>query len=134
MEKIVAINEYEAKEDYCEVAGFEVATTKQNIRLFINNEASCCESWGYFWCNDNPNDFVGAELRSVSLTDTALNEAQMKLNDLDPNDKWFEGGVMFVNLETDRGVLQFVAYNEHNGYYGHEATVQCTQLAHSEYL
>ena len=41
---------------------------------------------------------------------------------------------MFVNLETNKGTLQFVAYNEHSGYYGHEAKVQCTQLMHSETL
>ena len=134
MEKIVEIKDYKAKEGYGNVAGFEVLTTDQSIKLYIDNESSCCEKWGYFWCNDNPQDFIGAELRSVSLTDTALNEAQMKANDLNPNDKWFEGGVMFVNLETDKGTLQFVAYNEHNGYYGHEAKVQCTQLTHAEKL
>ena len=134
MEKIVEIKDYEEKEGYSNVAGFEVLTTDQSIKLYIDNESSCCEKWGYFWCNDNPQDFIGAELRSVSLTDTALNEAQMKANDLNPNDKWFEGGVMFVNLETDKGTLQFVAYNKHNGYYGHEAKVQCTQLTHAEKL
>lgn len=134
MEKIVEIKDYEAKEGYSNVAGFEVLTTAQSIKLFIDNDSSCCEKWGHFWCNDNPQDFVGTELRSVTLTDTALNEAQMKANDLNPNDKWFEGGVMFVNLETDKGTLQFVAYNEHNGYYGHEAKVQCTQLTHAETL
>jgi hypothetical protein len=99
---------------YSNVAGFEVVTDKQSIKLYIDNDSSCCETWGYFWCNDNPQDFIGAELRSVSLTDTALNEAQMKANYLNPNDKWFEGGVMLVNLETDKGPLQFVAYNEHS--------------------
>jgi hypothetical protein len=134
MEKIVEIKDYEGMDRYCNVAGFEVVTDKQSIKLYIDNDSSCCERWGHFWCNDNPQDFIGAELRSVSLTDTALNEAQMKANDLNPNDKWFEGGVMFVNLETDKGTLQFVAYNEHNGYYGHEAKVQCTQLTHAETL
>ena len=134
MEKIVEIKDYEEKEGYSNVAGFEVLTTDQSIKLYIDNESSCCEKWGYFWCNDNPQDFIGAELCSVSLTDTALNEAQMKANDLNPNDKWFEGSVMFVNLETDKGTLQFVAYNKHNGYYGHEAKVQCTQLTHAEKL
>lgn len=134
METILAIKDYEAKEGYANVAGFEVLTTEQSIKLFIDNDSSCCEKWGHFWCNDNPQDFIGAELRSVSLTDTALNEAQMKANDLNPNDKWFYGGVMFVNLETDKGTLQFVAYNEHNGYYGHDAKVQCTQLTHTETL
>lgn len=132
MEKIIKIRDYEAKEGYENVAGFEVLTTMQSIKLFIGNDSCCCERWGYFWCNDNPQEFVGSELRGVKLTDTALNEVQMQANDLNPNDKWFEGGVMFVNLETDKGTLQFVAYNEHNGYYGHEAKVQCTQLTHTE--
>ena len=134
MEKIIEIKDYEAKEGYINVAGFEVVTDKQSIKLYIDNELSCCETWGYFWCNDNQQDFIGAKLRAVSLTDTALNEAQMKANDLNPNEKWFQGGVMFVNIETDKGTLQFVAYNEHNGYYGHEARVQCTQLTHAEVL
>lgn len=134
MEKIIEIKDYEAKECYINVAGFEVVTDKQSIKLYIDNDRSCCEEWGYFWCNDNPQDFIGAELRAVSLTDTALNEAQMKANDLNPNEKWFQGSAMFVNLETDNGMLQFVAYNEHNGYYGHEAKVQCTQLTHEETL
>jgi hypothetical protein len=30
------------------------------------------------------------------------------------------GSAMFINVETTKGLLQFVAYNEHNGYYGHE--------------
>lgn len=134
MEKIIEINDYEGKDGYHNVAGFEVVTDKQSIKLYIDNDSSCCEKWGHFWCNDNPQDFIGAELRSVSLTDTALNEAQMKANDLNPNKKWFEGNVMFVNLETDRGTPQFVAYNEHNGYYGHKAKVRCTQLTHDETL
>ena len=136
MEKIIAIKDYEAKErdGYSNVAGFEVVTNKQIIKLYIENDARCCERWGYFWCNDDPQDFIGAKLRSVRLTDAALNEAQMKANDLDPGDEWFTGVVMFVDLVTDKGILQFVAYNKHNGYYGHDAKVQCTQLTHSETL
>lgn len=30
------------------------------------------------------------------------------------------GSAMFINVETTKGLLQFVAYNEHNGYYEHE--------------
>jgi len=134
VEKIIEINDFEEKEGHGSVAGFEVVTNKQSIKLFIDNNSQCCERWGHFRCNDNPREFIGAKLRGVSLTDTALNEAQMKANDPNPFDKWFEGGVMFVNLETNKGTLQFVAYNDHNGYYGHEAKVQCTQLTHRECL
>lgn len=134
MEKILKIRGYENSDGYSDVDGVEVLTDRQIIKLFIDNYQSCCERFGYFWCNDNPQDFVGAELRGVTLTDMALNEATLKANDLDWNNKSFEGRVMFVNLETDKGTLQFVAYNEHNGYYGHDAKVQCTQLMHVETL
>ena len=134
METIVEIKDYEATENHTSFVGFEVVTTAQSIKLFIDNDSSCCERWGYFWCNDTTADFIGAELRGVTITDTALNEAQMKANNVAPANKYFEGGVMFVNLETDRGTLQFVAYNEHNGYYGHYAQVQCSQLTRTECL
>ena len=112
--------------------GFKVTTSKQEIQLLIDNHCSCCEQWGYFWCNDDPIDFIGASLLSVSIVDTALNTLIMdEVEEL----AWQDAGeTMFVNLTTDRGVLQFVAYNCHNGYYGHKATVISKQLNHSEYL
>ena len=132
-EKIVSIIDYESsdKSRWSSVAGFEVITNKQRIKLYIDNSSSCCESWGYFWCNDNPQDFVGASLLGVSTTDTALSTKIIESNGADSRD---EGGIMFVNLETNKGVLQFVAYNSHNGYYGHTATVESEQLKHSETL
>lgn len=132
MEKILNIAEFSGRK-----CGFKILTTKQTINLFIDNEGQCCEKWGYFWCNENPQEFIGAELHEVALTDTALNERQMEAKRVsselrDPRRCY--GGTMFVNLKTDRGILQFVAYNEQNGDYGHEATVECTQLMHTEVL
>ena len=126
METILAITEFDNAQ-----AGFEVVTNQQKIRLAISNRQSCCEHWGWFWCNDNPQDFVGAKLLEVKLTDTALNDAPL---DESGDVRSFHGNLMFVNLETNRGTLQFVAYNDHNGYYGHEASVTCRQLNHSEVL
>lgn len=125
-ETIVSILDYEKTERYEGMSGFEVVTTKQTIKLAINNHQDCCEDWGFFWSNDIPNDFIGAHVRGVSITDTALNTE--KVPDV------YEGGVMFVNIDTDLGVLQFVAYNSHNGYYGHTAKVECEQLKHEETL
>ena len=71
------------------------------------------------------------ELRGVSVTDVERNKEKLRA-ELDG--EMYEGGVMFVDIETDRGVLQFVAYNEHNGYYGHEARVSSTQVTHKEIL
>lgn len=136
VEKILEIVEFEARnEGGCgTVAGFKVVTDVQTLTLSIDNEPSCCENWGYFWCNENTQDFLGANLLSVKVTDSALSEAIMLSYNLNPNDKWFQGGVMFVNLETDRGTLQFITFNEHNGAYGHAAKIQCAQLNHTEIL
>lgn len=112
-EIIEQINEIDNDSGY---DGYEVVTNKQKISLVIDNDQSCCEQWGYFWCNDNTEEFVGSVLSDVKVVDTALNEQKYKDNS---EGGVYEGCVMFVNLETSKGTLQFVAYNEHNGYYGH---------------
>ena len=125
-EKILRIESVDGRQ-----AGFHVITTRQTIKLLIDNSQSCCESWGYFWCNDDVMDFIGATLLGVSLTDTALNTKMIETNGADNRDA---GDIMFVNLETNKGTLQFVAYNSQNGYYGHSAYVECEQLKHEQTL
>jgi len=132
METILEIKDYESDEKYPNVAGYEVVTNKQKIRLFIDNEGQCCENWGYFWCNDDPQEFVGAEVTDVCLVDGALEKTLLEFHCEHHNSE--ETALMFVNIETDKGTLQFVAYNEHNGYYGHKATVESGQLHEEEYL
>lgn len=106
--------------------GFRIVTDKQEILLGINSCQSCCESFGYFMTNDKIKDFIGATILEIRLTDTLLKVKKFK--------KEHSGNVMFVNIETDRGTLQFVAYNDHNGYYGHDAVVLSKQLKHQENL
>lgn len=137
MEKILRVEElsnYKTGEYGFVYDGYEIFTDKQSIKLLIDTDQQCCETSGYFWCNDNPKDFIGASLLDIKLTDTELNEAVMIKNECETNGGYWEGGIMFVNIETDKGVLQFVAYNQHNGYYGHKALVISKQLTHDEYL
>ena len=115
------------KDDWISYAGYEIETSKQTIRLLISNEKQCCENWGYFMSEDDLESFIGADLREIVLVDTALNTKQL---DSRAEYGMDEGGLMFVNLNTDRGTLQFVAYNSHNGYYGHDARVESEQLSH----
>ena len=131
-EKIVEIKEVfsvkRSKDDWCSMDGYEVITDKQTISLLISNSQSCCEDWGYFMSDDDIKSFIGADLIDISLTDTALNE-----KDLD--DVYLDSGdIMFVDFKTSEGVFQFVAYNGHNGYYGHDACVISKQLNHEENL
>ena len=109
--------------------GVEIITDKQAIRLGISSGQSCCENAGYF-VSDDVTPFIGAELIGLKITDTALKTYSP--DEVPACD--YGGDVMFVDIETNRGVLQFVAYNDHNGYYGHEAIVVSDQLNHSENL
>lgn len=134
MEKILSIEEVETSLDrsWGSYKGFEVTTTQQTIKLLINADQSCCERWGYFMSEDDIQSFIGSDLLDLKITDTELKEGLLKRNDLGGN--YFEGGIMFVDIETTNGTLQFVAYNEHNGYYGHAAMVISERLNHEETL
>lgn len=92
--------------------GFRVTTSTRTIDVAISNSPNCCESWGHLASVENTNDYVGAELISVSVVDTAFNKLS------DPGDIE-EGTATFVNFVTDRGTLQLTVYDAHNGYYGH---------------
>jgi len=137
-ERIASIAKYEGDDGSygCREAGFQITTTEQTITLAIDDESSCCESWGYFLTEDETAKFVGAELRGISITDTNRSGRRFVTGwcedyDESKGDVLLDSGeVMFVDIETDRGVLQFVAYNAHNGYYGHDARVSSRQLRH----
>lgn len=126
MEKIIRIEQVEgvgSKDGWCGKDGYNIITDKQTIFVGISNGQNCCEDWGYLMTEDNLDDFAGAELKTIEIVDKCLKKEKMR--DL------YDGCAMFVNFETDRGTLQFVAYNEHNGYYSHEAVVVSKQLNHS---
>ena len=106
--------------------GFVVKTTDQEIILYISNERNCCEEWGYFITNDEIDSFIGAEILDVNIVNECLEVSKAP--------KIYEGGIMYVNIETSEGTLQFTAYNEHSGYYSHSAAVVSTQLRHDDYL
>jgi len=132
MEKILRIEEtnFKTKEkSWGGYDGFQIITDKQTIQIGISDGQCCCESFGCLITNDDTTEFIGAKLKSIAIVDTALNNK--KIEELEYLDS---GGAMFVNLETSKGLLQFVAYNGHNGYYGHEAVLVSKQLNHEESL
>lgn len=135
MEKILRIEEttfQKEKGDWQTFEGFQIVTDKQKINLGICNSQSCCENWGYFISNDDIAEFTNSDLLSIEITNTALNTKTFnEKNEVDLID---EGSMMFVNIVTNKGLLQFVAYNEHDGYYGHDAIVMSNQLNFEEIL
>lgn len=131
MEKIIRIEETVFKENpqqWFNYEGFQIITDKQIIKLGISDDQSCCERTGYFMSEDNLKEFEGSNLLDVFLVDTNLNVERYN------REKLYSPYLMFVNIKTDKGLLQFVAYNDHNGYYGHSAIVISEQLNHKEIL
>ena len=128
METILSIEEIEEGG----MSGYVVKTNKQEIKLLIDSDQTCCEHWGYFWCNLITDDFVGSELLNVTQVDNCLNERIFK------NEFGSSGGevddTLFINLETSVGNLQFVLFNSHNGYYGHKVLVNSTWVTIEETL
>lgn len=112
--------------------GFLIVTEEQTIKVGIDNGQNCCESWGYLASQDDLSGFSGAVLLNIKVTDAELRA--YTVDELPTKSEWEGGSAMFVDFETDRGVFQIVAYNSHNGYYGHEAVVISRDLNYEEYL
>lgn len=104
--------------------GFRIWTTDGEILVYINNQQDCCEDWGYFLSEDDTSKFIGAGVLGVEIVDVARNTRELPSYGLD------DGEAMFVDIKTTQGTLQFVAYNSHNGYYGHSAAVVSRFLNH----
>jgi hypothetical protein len=109
MEKIIKIEEIsfiaECSHSWgrglVEFDGVIVTTDKHVYRAGISNDQQCCESWSYILNEDkDAPSFVGAILLEVESDGT------------------------FTNFKTNRGTLNFTAYNDHNGYYSHDCILQ----------
>lgn len=128
--KIASIEEtsFGGEQRWYNYEGYEITLDGgQKIKMGIDNGQSCCENWGYIISEDNLAQFVGAEYFGIEAVGEALEHVEIK--------GVYEGGIMFININTSEGVLQFVAYNEHNGYYSHNAVViEDGTVLHSENL
>jgi hypothetical protein len=129
MEKIISITEHQTGAMYCNKEGYKIITDKQEITMLIDAEQSCCESWGYLMSQDDFSDFIGAQLIDIKLVDELMNARGIE--ELQNSEDVY---TVFVNIYTSSGVLQFVAYNAHNGYYGHGVEIKSIQLTHETTL
>lgn len=134
METILNIEQITEDDQLVTRSGYQISTNKQIVKFLIDDESACCEHWGYFLSEDDVNKFIGSHLLDITLTDTALNTQKLKENQLDDRENLDGGDIIFVNVHTSVGILQFTAYNAHNGYYGHEVKIISNQLNHEEIL
>lgn len=130
MNKIISINEttFKRTTGFGSYEGFVITLADdRTIQMGISAGQCCCETYGYLTSQDDLTDFIGATFISVAVTDAELKHYDVA--------SVYDGAAMFINVETSRGCLQFVAYNEHNGYYSHDAVlVENGTTTHTESL
>ena len=129
-----------------DLEGFEIKTNKQIIKVLISSGQQCCESFGYMISEDNPKEFIGAEINSISVTTSGTHNkkiiAEFKELDFDKKAVWDDGTVFFdfeygdaefVDIDTNKGIFQIAVYNSHNGYYGHDIVIYFNGKEHSQH-
>jgi hypothetical protein len=97
----------------------EMSDPTKNIILKIDNESQCCEVWGYNISYSetiftNLEDFIGAIFISSEIIeyDTFCKDSN--------KDRVSIG----IKIITDRGNITVEFYNDHNGYYPHDVSIQ----------
>ena len=92
--------------------GLIIETDKGSIKLVISDSQSCCEHWGalFFETPDDISQFIGAEI--------------LQIEDIDIKREEFIDNETQLRITTDRGIIQYAIYNEHNGYYSHGTILQ----------
>lgn len=121
MSKILSVKEIEFKDDkdkYITLYEGIIIELEDGTKYKLGIEAGgqCCEQFGYVTSQDDYEDFIGAEFLDCYLTTKEL----CTIEDLPDV---YEGNMMFFTIKTNKGDLQFVAYNDHNGYYSHDVVL-----------
>lgn len=101
--------------------GLLITTDKGDIKLLIDNNGQCCENFGgdFLETPDDIEKYIGAKIIAIEDTNTKLlNESE-------------ESNETQLKIITNRGVLQYAVYNEHNGYYSHVTFLQVFETVES---
>lgn len=105
--------EFELTHDRSKYVGVKIETNKEDILCLIESGNFCCEDYGTYISTDYElSTIIGKSITSIKLGKES-NIREPKSDDRDCN------GVV-IRVETERGLIKLVAWNEHNGYYPHQ--------------
>jgi hypothetical protein len=97
-----------------EYLGYAIRTNKQTIKLLISQEQDCCETFGVYLKTpegvEREGDLIGARVLKVGWG---------RDHSDDESDEDFDCPCARVEIMTNKGQLQIVAWNDHLGYYPH---------------
>ena len=103
------------KQGYNKMEGLCITTDKGSIKLLIDNQSCCCETWGaeFLETPDDISKHIGATLLSVEAISISS-----------PRDDDEEANETQLRITTSAGIIQYAVYNSHNGYYSHATFLQ----------
>lgn len=100
------------------------------IKFGISMYSHCCEHYDYLHTVDKPEEFIGADYLGLVEKDTWPAAIEQPYPDYG-----FDGsGFQAIDVNTSRGVMQFVVYNSHNGYYSHSTLLSYGDVLKQERL
>ena len=104
------------------LGGLKIETDRGNIILVIEEFQDCCEVWGstFLETPDDLSKYIGAKILSISDTNDSFTDTF--------TDEDHEPRETQLKIATNKGVLQYAVYNNHNGYYGHATFLQVFDL------
>lgn len=100
--------------------GFKITTSENIWYILISNAPQCCENFGYVSKPEDYKDFIGANVYSISSTVRTIKD---NIESIQLSSSSEYSNCLFITFYTDKGDLQFTAYNEHDGYYGHNVVI-----------
>jgi hypothetical protein len=107
--------------------GYEITTEKQMISVMIDNHQSCCEKFDVILLTAHDKDtdaLIGANVQYVGWGSKVAPELKQTLvKHYKPDLDEYDIAHIVIDIETDRELIQCIAYNEHNGYYPHSVKV-----------
>ena len=94
--------------------GLIIETDKGSIKLVISDSQSCCENFGslFFETPDDISQFIDAEI--LQIEDISIKREEYIDTESETQ----------LRITTDKGIIQYAIYNEHNGYYSHGTILQ----------
>lgn len=120
-------------------SGWSIKTPKQTIKILIESGQKCCEDWGYIITEDKDyKRFIGWTISAMDIIETEdYKTISDVLSNMSPvGDRGY--AAVFINLHcykfneetrnNDTETIQFVVFNGHNGYYGHDIKIESNKL------
>ena len=100
--------------------GFNILTNKQLIKILIDDYNLLYEKSGILmFKSENIQNLIGLTILSISYG-TEIDERLVPMPDISLNTHPH----IIINIETDKGLIQIVIYNKHDGSCPHHAYIE----------